>query len=206
MKTTATTPISACQTQPNPLALAKADGGLQAQDSGSLTCNSGYSTYTIGGWGAPPNGNNIASKLKANFPTLYPSGVVVGGNKSMKFTKAVAIEAYLPDGSTPGVLTATVANPLTTSAGVFGSQVLALRLNLDFSNAGILKPGLANLKITAGHPLAGLTVLQVLAIANAVLGGNLSQLPAGMSVADLNAVVDALNNNFHEGGNNGWLQ
>src|SRR5205814_309701 len=34
----ATTPTTACQSQPNPVALATAGGGLSAQDSGSLTC------------------------------------------------------------------------------------------------------------------------------------------------------------------------
>jgi uncharacterized repeat protein (TIGR01451 family) len=33
-----TTPAAACQSQPNPVALATADGGLSAQDSGALTC------------------------------------------------------------------------------------------------------------------------------------------------------------------------
>ena len=33
-----TTPAAACQSQPNPVALAAADNGLSAQDSGSLTC------------------------------------------------------------------------------------------------------------------------------------------------------------------------
>jgi len=32
------TPRAACQSQPNPVALATADGGLQAQDSGGLSC------------------------------------------------------------------------------------------------------------------------------------------------------------------------
>jgi uncharacterized repeat protein (TIGR01451 family) len=34
----ASTPAAACQSQPNPAAIATADGGLTAQDSGSLTC------------------------------------------------------------------------------------------------------------------------------------------------------------------------
>jgi uncharacterized repeat protein (TIGR01451 family) len=34
----ATTPLAACQSQSNPVALATADGGLRAQDSGSLSC------------------------------------------------------------------------------------------------------------------------------------------------------------------------
>src|SRR5438270_900259 len=34
----ATTPVTACQAQPNPAATATADGGLTAQDSGSMSC------------------------------------------------------------------------------------------------------------------------------------------------------------------------
>lgn len=34
----ATTPLEACQSQPNPAAIATADGGLEARDAGSLTC------------------------------------------------------------------------------------------------------------------------------------------------------------------------
>jgi uncharacterized repeat protein (TIGR01451 family) len=44
-----TTPASACQSQPNPKAQATADGGLSAQDSGSMTCAPpGGKTFTIG--------------------------------------------------------------------------------------------------------------------------------------------------------------
>jgi uncharacterized repeat protein (TIGR01451 family) len=39
------TPTSACQSQPNPHAIATADGGLQAEDSGSLSCGK---QFTIG--------------------------------------------------------------------------------------------------------------------------------------------------------------
>jgi uncharacterized repeat protein (TIGR01451 family) len=38
VQSTQTTPFEACQLQPNPVALATADGGLQAQDSGSMSC------------------------------------------------------------------------------------------------------------------------------------------------------------------------
>lgn len=38
VKSPTTTPVSACQTQSNPEALAKAKGGLEARDSGSLSC------------------------------------------------------------------------------------------------------------------------------------------------------------------------
>src|SRR5262245_22533782 len=49
-------------------------------------------TYTQGGWGAKPNGNNPASLLANNFIAVYPSGVEVGipgaGGYSMKFTSS----------------------------------------------------------------------------------------------------------------------
>ena len=98
-------------------------------------------------------------------------------------------------------------NPTANNeAGVFAGQVTALTLNVAFSNAGLLPRGLAALRITAGKPLAGYSVAQVLALANRVLGGDLAALPAGLTVSGLNLVVDALNNNFVDGNtNDGWL-
>jgi uncharacterized repeat protein (TIGR01451 family) len=43
----ATTPPGACQSQPNPVAMATADGGLSAQDSGSLTCTPGAPQLSV---------------------------------------------------------------------------------------------------------------------------------------------------------------
>lgn len=77
-------------------------------------------------------------------------------------------------------------------------------MNVDFSNKGILPTGLANLKVVSGLA-AGLTVQQVLTIANSILGG--VALPPGITVSDVNNVVDAINNNFDNGTkNNGYLQ
>jgi hypothetical protein len=64
---------------------------------------------------------------------------------------------------------------------------------------------LANLKLTSGA-LSGYTVSQALTLANAVLGGNMAALPAGMSVSDLNNIVNQLNRNFDNGvTDNGFL-
>ena len=90
-------------------------------------------------------------------------------------------------------------NPTGTEAGVLGGQTLALRLNADFSNKGKIKTGLAALKVAPGHKLAGQTVAQVLALAHAVLGGNVGALPAGCTVSDLNNVVANINQNFDGG-------
>jgi hypothetical protein len=74
--------------------------------------------------------------------------------------------------------------------------VLALTLNVAFSNAGKLPTGLASAKITSG-PLAGQTVGFVLNLANNVIGG-CTTLPASgvTSVSQLNDIVDAINNSF----------
>jgi hypothetical protein len=180
--------------------------------NGTLTVTAaaptGYTTYTQGGWGSSPSGNNPGSLLAAQFATLYGSAgyAQVGGNKWLKFASASKIKNFLPAGGTAAVLTANATNPNSSSAGVFAGQVLALRLNVDFSNAGVTKAGLASLKVKSGK-LANYTVSQVLVLANAVLGGNTGALPTGVTIADVNAVVDAINNNFDGGStNNGYLK
>lgn len=175
-----------------------------------ITCTvpspTGYVTYTPGGWGAPPNGNNVATLLTNKFALVYPSGFVVGGTYTVKCTTGMAIVNWLPDGTTPGVLKSNYTNPLTTTAGVFGSQVAALKLNVDFSKAGYLKIGLPNLLVAPGNKLAGQTVAQVLALATKVLGGTTSALPVGVTLSDLNDVCMRINGCF-DGGltNTGFL-
>jgi hypothetical protein len=168
---------------------------------GTIKCGD-YVTYTQGGWGASPAGNNPGTLLANNFSKVYGStGVSIGGSYKLKFTSASAIDNFLPQGATAGVLGGNATNPTTSAAGVFAGQVLALQLNVDFSNKGILRSGLANLKIATG-PLAGQTVTQVLALANQVLGGQTSALPAGLTVSMLNDIIDAINNNFDGGNSN----
>lgn len=159
-----------------------------------------YTTYGNGGWGAEPNGNNAGALLATNFSRVYGNkGVKVGGTKTLTFTSATAVKNFLATSGTPGVLTTSQTNPTAaTSAGVFAGQVLALRLNVDFANAGLLPGGVANLKMASG-PLMNQTVTQVLTLANTVLGGNTAALPAGMSVADLNQILTQLNQNFNNG-------
>jgi hypothetical protein len=176
-------------------------------DFGFVKFATGYTTYTQGGWGTAPSGMNPGWLLSTYFLKVYKIGYVqIGGTKYLKFTSVKAIQIFLPNGTTPGILTASATNPTTSSAGVFASQILALRLNVDFSTAGIKKSGLGNLKIISG-PLAGYTVNQVLTLANTVLGGNTGALPAGISLSTLSNVLDTINNNFDSGTtNNGYLK
>ena len=154
-------------------------------------------TFTQGGWGAAPNGSNAGTLLQTKFALVYPAGSVqIGGGRILTFTSQAAIDAFLPQGGSPSSLRSNATNPTYSSAGVFAGQVLALQLNVDFSNARVTRFGLASKTLASGK-LAGSTVAQVLTIANGVLGG--AAPPAGVSIADLNAIVDAINQNFDNG-------
>lgn len=174
--------------------------------------NGEFFTYTQGGWGAPPNGGNPGQILATNFGTVYPAGVEVGipgpAGYSMKFTSAPVVETYLPAGGTPRKLGRDHINPITTASGVFGGQVLALQLNVDFCDAGITRgPGgdLGSLKLTGtGTSLDGKTIREILAIANSVLG--CGPLPPGYTVASLNNLVTKLNEAFDKGVWSDWAK
>ena len=103
-------------------------------------CGCGCS-YTQGGWGAPPNGNNIAQYMTNKFSMVYstvPIGPLIGrsGISSARWSTAAAVINYLPAGGTPSTLaTGNVVNPTSTPAGSFGGQVLALTLNVNFSSS-----------------------------------------------------------------------
>jgi hypothetical protein len=121
-------------------------------------------------------------------------GSASAGCFQLTFTTADAVRAFLPQGGPPSRLLATATNPTTSAAGVFGGQVLALRLNVSMSNVGALPAGLGNFVLTSG-PAAGKTVNQVLADANAALG--CGTLPSYVtSISGLNDIVDSINNMF----------
>jgi probable HAF family extracellular repeat protein len=191
---------------------AKADvcgASWSATVSASSDCDKGgaFTTFTQGGWGAKPSGNNPGALLAANFSKVYPGGSVsIGVGNTLTFTSAAAIEAFLPQGGTAGVLTASATNPTACSAGVLAGQLLAAQLSLGFSNAGVTRSGFGGLTLMSG-PLAGSTVAQVIALGNAVIGGNTAALPSGLTITGLNAILDTINNNFDNGTtNNGYLK
>ena len=183
---------------------------LATDKSCDLTIDFGYrkqapdrplTTYTMGGWGSSPSGNNPGVFLSRNFGTVYPAGLTLGGGKTLKFTSAKAVENFLPCGSTARPLTQSHINP-TAKLGVLAGQVVALRLGVDFSDAGITGSGLANARFRFGK-FAGMTVGQVLGISEAVLGG--ASLPLGVSYNDLSDACTVVNENFDGGANRGNL-
>lgn len=163
-------------------------GGFQNGDYCS------FSQGGLGGSGAP------FLLLAGNFASLFPDGVEVGvpgsGGFSMKFSSALAVRDYLPAGGTPDQLTADLLNPTSSSSGVFGGQVLALKLNIMLSDGGATPPGLGDLFYqNSGDALHGYTVRQILAAAENALGGG--ALPGGYTYASLSTLCDHLNLSWH---------
>ncbi len=162
---------------------------------------SGFTTYTQGGWGAAPKGNNPGTILQNNFAAVYPSGVNIGCSTgyTLRFTSSSSITAFLPQGTTPAALTSSAVNP-TATYSVFAGQVLAARLNVDFdkynpsgykTNSSLLSTLVFNTGVFNGK-----TVQFVLDEANKVLGGCSSTY----SAADLNDALTLLNQNYDNGG------
>jgi hypothetical protein len=193
--------------------------GLQAcntQDIGAaLTCTAGtlgcgwsdgdMATYNQTEWGGDASITTAQSLLETDFNTVYAAtfGVLgVGGKFLMSFDGAPAVEAYLPAVDSPGALTATVLDPETTASGAFGTEVVALKLNVDFSDAGFIT-GTAGLKFgdlticnSGVTTLNGASVRQFLAAANQLLGGGTSTYGA---ISDLQPILSNLNGAFLDG-------
>lgn len=167
-------------------------------DFGYKSLASAFTTYTQGGWGAKANGSNPGAFLLANFPTVFPNGVEVGGGYTLKFTSANAITVFLPRGGTASVLQASATNPTSSAAGVLAGQVLSMQLSLSCSNAGVTRYGLGNLKLQSGK-FAGYTLSSFCSLANKVLGGDTSCLPSGATIADVNDAATKVNENFDNG-------
>jgi hypothetical protein len=92
-----------------------------------------------------PNNPQAAALLEDNFDTVYAPfedllqvGVPGPAGHSLIFDSPDAVLAYLPASGTPGPLTADLLDPLSSSSGVLGGEVVGATLNTDFSNAGLL--------------------------------------------------------------------
>jgi hypothetical protein len=214
---TSATPASRIVTVPTGGIVSGVDFAFFAVPTGN------YATYNQAAWGAKPKNGNAAQLLADNFDTMYTTGeIVIGiadtvGRYSITMTGAPVIQTFLPQGGPAAALTKSYVDPISLwkpkHAGKFGhhkmisqlaGNVMALQLNVDFSNKAITRFGLSSLKVVSGT-LAGQTVAQVLALANRVLGGD--PVPAGLTLQSINDVVKNINSNYEAGAvNRGFLQ
>jgi uncharacterized repeat protein (TIGR01451 family) len=119
----ATTPPSACQLQSNPAATATADGGLTAQDSGSITCVPQF---------CPTPGTGQPSTC-AN-PRLAASGST--GQCTVFETDAGHVDMTGPAGGIQGNVCIGANGQLTMSGSQFVNGSLLLGPGATFSNSG----------------------------------------------------------------------
>jgi hypothetical protein len=169
-----------------------------------------FETFGQAAWGADPNGQNISSELINQFGTVYAPtdlleiGIHGTAGFSIIFDDGQSIVGYLPASGAPGVLTADLLDPASSSSGVFGGEVLALRLNIDFSDAGLTPHpngvafGDLILKGLTGTEASmnGLTVRALLSDMNILLGGG---TVANISLTDADDVTDGVNSSFNGG-------
>jgi hypothetical protein len=122
--------------------------------------------------------------LRASYDAVYAStfgilevGIHGSGGYSLQSTGASSVIAYLPAYGTPEPLTSDLLDPTSSPAGDFGGDVVALKLNVDFSDSGATT-GSSGMRFgdlaLCAMPITGLngsTVRQFLDVVNVALGG-----------------------------------
>jgi hypothetical protein len=170
--------------------------------SATIWHNGDMETFSQDEWGGDPtpSGDNAASVLLANYNGIYAAsfgvleiGVPGPDGFSILFTASVSVSDYLPASGPAGVLDADLLDPRSDASGKFGGLVTALRLNVDFYDAGVLSYAsslrfgdLTLHDLSAFPTLNGLTVRQFEHLDEIVLGGGTSPY----SIADLSALTD----------------
>ncbi len=165
-------------------------------------------------WGNPAHAAGVLLNAQYDFvyfPTggVLEVGIIGAGGSSMAFTNAGALLTYLPAIGTPGPLTGDLVDPHTSPSGAFGGEVVTLKLNVDFSDAGhtlgALGIAFGNLVIHDYAGIAqvnGLTLRQFLGDVNLLLGGG----AIGYSLGDAYLLVVQINVSFGEGQPTQWAQ
>jgi hypothetical protein len=187
-------------------------------------CDGNLCTFTPGGWGADCSGNNAGCLRDRSFASVFPSGLTIGDGDGIDgdpdlaatFTTPAAVNAFLPAGGSPGLLSEDKIDPTTTGAGVFAGELVAAKLNVAFDDAGALDGCKTRLDLKLGDltfvacvndALIGWKVRDVIDLADLVISGSLGAGPfditgdgvADVSVSDLSDALDRFNNDFDDG-------
>jgi len=161
----------------------------------------GHRTYTQGGWGGNPRGNNPAAFLRDHFEEAFPDGLEIGCMNTLSLSSATAVRNFLPQGGTPSALQAgDLVDPTRNDYdNVLAGQLVALTLNVEFDRVfpsfGTSDYMLADLLITSG-PFMGWSVGQLLDAANEKIGGCGVQ---GYTFSQFNQAVSLVNRSYDNG-------
>ncbi len=163
-------------------------------------------SYSQDSWGGDPTMNAAAALLLAQFNFRYPAGVEVGisgaAGFSLAFTSASAILDYQPASGTFAALNSDLLDPTSSASGAYGGFVLALQLDVDFTDSGnvsgtsgLLFGDLRLCGLTTTPAYNGMTVRQFLGEMNVALGAG----PAAYSFFDMAFLTSDVTTAF-EGG------
>jgi hypothetical protein len=181
--------------------IAIAVGALEPARADTFTVGN-FTTYGPAEWQSNSTATNL---LLSDFSNVYNAGggdgsLGVGIGNSISFTASDGLSNYLPGVGTAGALIQNYEDPTATSSGAYGGEVVALRLNVDFSAAGFL-PGTSGLPFgnlyltgfdTTLPNLNGMTVSQFLTLNETLLGGG-----SGIyGILDIDLLDDQLNTAF----------
>ncbi len=160
---------------------------------------SGMASYSQGGWFQKAAGNNVGSIRDAYFDEIYPGSLVVGDpdGYTITFNSTNDVSNFRAGGN-GGVLNRNYVNP-DERLGNMASQIIAARLNRDYSDAG--KIGTANdynlgELVFADGVFRNMTVNDFLTMAEIALGGGDMH---NHTVSDFVDAAEAINLSFHEG-------
>lgn len=192
---------------------------------GAAQAAKGLSLHSQHGWGDEPTAFNAGGILDDSFRFVYAAfsilelGIAGAGGFSHIFTSASAIENYLPALGTPGALIADQVDASSTASGVFGGDVTALRLNVDFTESFFAGPAPSSIEaltpvatprtpfgdytlcnFTSLPQLNGLKVREFLGIVETLLGGG----TAIYDITQLRPVTADLNTSFSDGVRSPW--
>jgi hypothetical protein len=107
-------------------------------------------------------------------------------------TSALAVENFLPQGDTSGTLSIDSTDPTASTAGVFAGQLTAAKLNVTFDDAGLFDSskngnlihlGDLILNFCVDEDLVGISVRQLITIADRVISGEFGSCLGGVLVA-----------------------
>jgi hypothetical protein len=196
----------------NPTAL-QPGGPLLVSTGGSVSVSA--NAYGQSDWAGDPA---AIANLAENYNAVLAStdgDLEVGSTNGfvMVFDSLYALIAYLPDAGALGVLNVSLVDPTTSSSGAFGGDVVALVLDIDFSDAGLLQ---GNLNVHFGdlvlqnftkmkgdlkslRSLNGLTVRQFAADVNILLGGGSFGIYTADDIPIFDSIVRSIDVSFKDG-------
>jgi hypothetical protein len=191
-----------------------------------------FCTHTQLGWGSDCVVHPAGCLLVDHFLDVFPDGVLLGdqdGNDTDSFfaslyTTIGAIQHYLPQTLGPALLVRDWLNPECAAGFCLGGDLLAAKLNVGFDDAGLFDDAKCRDDVKLGdlvfvgcvdEDLIGLTVRELIAIADLAISGELGPGPFDidgdstndLTLFELKDALQAVNENFEDClANEGCLQ